>query len=189
MKYIRNQCWFERKTYKYIPTKWCETINPNIAHIHIHKTQTGSVCKITHIYACTCRLARTCSISLHLLLRATYFLLSRALLSSSSCAVLSSSSLPPGPSSTYRQKLPVFVLCVWLSVFQTEQPSQKEHFSCWIYYNKAVLPFCVINVYQSEVSSNSSRSTQRATSNILFSLTLIEFRNVCHNYNIRFWHA
>lgn len=90
--------------------------NSNITHILISQdTHTGSVCKITHIYACTCKLAHTCSISLHLLLRARYFLLSSALLSSSSCAVLSSSSFPPGPSSTWR-KQPPFLSCVWLSV-------------------------------------------------------------------------
>lgn len=48
------------------------------------------------------KLRHTCSSSLHLLLRAKYFLLSRALLSLSSFAVFSGSSLLPGPSSTWR---------------------------------------------------------------------------------------
>lgn len=56
------------------------------------------------------KLTHTCSISLHLLLRARYFLLSRALLSSSSCVVLSSSSLLPGPSSTCTKSNYVTVL-------------------------------------------------------------------------------
>lgn len=62
------------------------------------------LCKITHLSKCKRKLVQTCSISLHLRLRARYFLLSRALLSSSSCAVLSSSSSPPGPSSTWKNK-------------------------------------------------------------------------------------
>lgn len=46
----------------------------------------------------------TCSISLHLLLRAKYFLLSSALRSSSSRAAVSGSSFPAGPSSTWTEQ-------------------------------------------------------------------------------------